>query len=88
MREFDPFTEDDEIEKNKASLTGLKKHLDSELKNRDLSFCTQKSDIQDGDIKQNITSVLKSNFTKVESTLKDGEEFDTTVQGEFEQMQK
>ena len=69
-------------------MTGLKKHLDSELKNRDRRFCIQKSDIQAVDLKQKITLVLRSNFTKVESTLKDGVEFDTTVQEDFEEMQK
>ena len=88
VREFDPFAEDNEIEKNKATLTGLKKHLDFELKNRDLNFCIENSDIQAGDLKQKITSVFKSNITNVESTLKGCEELDTAVQEKFEQMQK
>ena len=45
VHEFDPFAEDDEIEKNEATLTGLKRHLDFEQKNRDLNFCIEKSDI-------------------------------------------
>ena len=53
-------------------MIGLKKHLDFEVQNRDLNFCIERSDIQAGDLKQNIISVLKSNFTLVESTLKDG----------------
>ena len=84
VREFDPFAEDDEIEKSKATLTGLKKHLDSEMQNRDLSFRIEKSDHHADDIKQKFTSVLKVNFAKVESTPKNGEEFGTTVQEEFE----
>ena len=88
VREFDPFAEDDEIERNKATSTELKKHLDFELRNRDLSFRIQRSDIWAGDHKKKITSVLMSSFTKVESTLKDREESDTTFQEDVEQMQK
>ena len=74
--------------KYKATSTELKKDLDSELRNRDLIFWIQISDIQAGDLKQKITSVLKSNLTKIESSLKDGGEFDMNIQKEFEKIQR
>ena len=69
-------------------MTGLREHLDFELENKDLEYCIENSDIQAGDLIQKITPVLKSNLTRVESTLKSGVELDTPVQEELEKMKK
>ena len=86
VQSYDPYGDIDEMEESKQTLAYLQEHLDAELQ-RVLYSYTSVSPQQRGKIQYEISGLLQVSKAKIDTALHEGDEFDSRVQGEIDELE-
>ena len=86
VQNYDPYGDIEEIEESKQTLASLQEHLDAELQ-RDLDGFTAASISQSGKVQNEISGLLQVSKAKIDTALHEGDEFDTQVQLEIDELE-